>query len=113
MWKNWPLAVSQPNATGACGVRRLPSPVPAGAWAVVPAQRHRRLRGQSIAVRRPDRIGPREIDVLPGPAEAGEIGIGRTGRGEEAHRRRVGGDALAVKGQDEIVEAGAFEIDRA
>ena len=67
---------------------------------------------QSIAARLPDRVGARRGKAVARPAEAAEIGARGSGGREKADRRRIPIKALAMGGEEQIVDSGAPEIDR-
>ena len=87
--------------------------VEALALAIVPAQGDGASRREPRAVRRPDGVRAGKAHALAGPAEAREIGLRRSGRRKQADERRIGGEALPIVGEDEVVDAGAAQVDRA
>ncbi len=87
MTKRWPAPLSQRSVTGALGVR-------------------------GGAVGSPGTVRVGQLDALTAPAEAGEIGVLRAARAEQADRRAILGDRFLVGRQQDIVDARALQVDR-
>ena len=87
------------------------------ALAVVIGERHRMADGERAgAALRPQRVGRRHLQVGAGgigPAEFGVERIRAAGRRQQHDRRRFRIDGLAEFDQSEVVDAAAFERDRA
>ena len=68
---------------------------------------------ERCAVGRPHRVEVGCLRPLRSPAERGDVGIGRADRREQADRWRILCDGLALTDEDEVVDLGALEVDRA
>ena len=91
------------------------------AFAIVPGQRDGRVDAKCSALRAgallgPDRFGGRHFGLGGGVADPAELGIKRlrrAGRRQQDDRRRAGVDRFAEFQEPQVVDAAAFERDRA